>query len=130
VVKDNVAFTVESNTQLSLLESQIHTVELRESNALLQRDTATLKILWDRDFTMDMPLDEVVAGNNPIPYYIVCNRRIERIDEIDNIVYCKGIEYVRILKENGTLGEMKNRKFFHSWMKKDGEWKLITKAYE
>lgn len=112
---------------MTSVESEIHNLEDAECEAMLKRDTATLKIIWARDFTLEDSQSEVVVGANPIPYYVSFGRMIKRIDFIDDMVFTKGYEFARLLKTDGTLADPEVREFFHTWVNKDQKWRLITR---
>ena len=112
---------------LTPVETQIHDLEDAECEAMLKRDTATLRTIWARDFTLDDPQSELMVGENPIPYYVSFGRMIKRIDFMEDMVFTKGYEFVRLLKTDGTLADPEVREFFHTWVNKDEKWKLITR---
>lgn len=126
VVKNNIAFstTLAPKTQT---ETEIWDLEEMECKALLKRDSVTLQKLWDRDFTLNAPLNKVVTGKNPLPYYISFTRLVERVSVIDNAVYTWGIESLIPLESHGKPGDPIKRRYGHVWMKKYGVWKLVSK---
>src|SRR5690349_8133983 len=86
MVRENVVLAM-SKLSLAPVEDQIFNLEVKESNAVLRRDTAILKELWQRDFTLDNPAKEIVRGKNTLPYYVSLNRLIEKLTVMENVVF-------------------------------------------
>lgn len=130
IIRDNISFTTR-NFQLTPLESEILDLEVMESNALVKRDTAILKNLWARDFTEDdKPENKILhVGGNPIPYYTVVSRMIEKFTNMGDIVFTSGHETYQKLRRDGSLEEMVKVEFFHTWTRKYGVWKITTKTH-
>ncbi|MEX2235315.1 MAG: hypothetical protein WD824_24340 [Cyclobacteriaceae bacterium] len=79
---------------------------------------------------MDDPLNELVDGKNPLPYYVSCARMIEKLTVMgDDIVYTSGKEYLQRLRTDGVVEDRLERKYFHAWTRKFGVWKLTTKTH-
>jgi hypothetical protein len=116
--------------QLTALENEILDMEGLERHALLKRDTAALRQIWQRDFTLDAPQNKVIAGPNPLPYYIALSRLVERCTPVGDLVFTSGFEFVQELKPNGQLDAQVKRSFFHAWSKRFGQWKLSTNSHE
>lgn len=130
IMRDNISFTT-YNLQFTPLENEILDLEVIESNALVKRDTAILKKLWARDFTADdKPENKILhVGGNPIPYYTVVSRLIEKFTYMGDIVFTSGYEYSQKLRRDGSLEEMITVEFFHTWTRKYGMWKITTKTH-
>lgn len=119
-----------TNLQLLPIENEIADLEGLECNALLKRDTAILRKLWTRDFTLDDPLNELVDGKNPLPYYVSYTRMVEKLTVMgDDMVYTSGQEFLQRLRTDGIVEERVTRKYFHAWTRKFGVWKLTTKTH-
>jgi len=129
IYKGNIGIKT-TNLQLTKIESEISDMESLECKALLQRDTAALKNIWLRDFTLDGPQNKIHIGQNPIPYYVSLTRIIERFTILENIVYTSGQEYVKLMGSDGKLEEPITQEFFHVWTKKLSGWKLSEKTHE
>lgn len=120
--------TIETHgLRLTPIENEISDLESSECNALLKRDTSSLKNIWIRDFTLDEPQNQLHLGKNSIPYYVSLNRTIEKLTILNNIVYTSGHEYAQQLKGNGKVDEPTKKAFFHMWIRNNGVWKLSTK---
>lgn len=127
VVKGNVSFATNSLV-MTPLEIEIADAENRECEALLKRDTTALKNIWVRDFTLDEPQNKLVSGKNPIPYYVLVARVVEKCNAIGSNVYTSGYELTRRLKADGQLEEPVESTFFHVWANQAGTWKLSTRT--
>lgn len=129
LIKDNLTFATYS-LQLSFVEKEIFDAEALECTANLKRDTVTLRNLWGRDFTADEPLNELVMGKNPLPYYVSFSRMVENFMQKDDMVYTSGYETVQWLKSDSKLEEPIKRNFYHTWIKKNGKWMLVAKSHD
>lgn len=127
VVKGNVSFATD-NLLMTPLENEIADAEDRECEALLKRDTTALKSIWLRDFTLDEPHSELVTGKNPLPYYVLVARVIDKCNAIGSNVYTSGYELTRRLKPDGQVEEPVKSTFFHVWTNQAGTWKLSTRT--
>jgi hypothetical protein len=130
VGKDNIIFAT-YNLQMSSFEDEITDLEDLECTAILKRDTAVLKALWSRDFTLDEPSSELVNSQNTLPYYASFIRMVEKFTAMDiNTVYTSGYELVQPLKPNGGVDDPVKRNYFHAWIRTNGVWKLSTKTHD
>lgn len=128
LVKDHLMFTTYS-LQLTPTEKEIFDVEALECTANLRRDTITLRNLWDRDFSIDEPVNEVVTGKNTLPYYVSFTRMIENFMQKDDMVYTSGYEMVQRLRPDLKPEEPVRQNFYHTWLRKNGAWKLVAKGH-
>lgn len=129
ISKDHVTI-VTTKLRLTSIEEEILELESQECKALLKRDTAALKDIWLRDFTLEEPQNELHLGKNPIPYYVGIHRTIEKFIILENTIYLSGYENTGRLKGDGKVEAPIIQKFTHVWTKKPFRWKLLTKTYE
>jgi hypothetical protein len=128
VTRENIAF-MSNNLQPSALENEIIDLESRECKALKERDPATLHQLWSRDFTLDNQQNKLVDSQNALPNYMSIGRMVEKIAVLDiNMVTTSGTESYQQVK--GSKIETNQRKFFHTWTRRFGTWKLTTNSYQ
>lgn len=130
IVRGNVTFTT-YNLVLSNIEEEIITLEKKECEAILKRDTAALKQIWLRDFTLDKPQNSVMISQNPLPYYASLTRSVENCNVVSHDkVYTSGWEHSQDVKLKGKLEEPVKQPFFHTWIRKNGVWKLAIKMHD
>ena len=129
IIRENVTFTT-TNLQLTPIESQILDAEVREVRALLSRDTSSLRQIWRRDFMLDHPRNELITGQNPLPYYVLLNRFVQKCTPSGTMVFTSGFEVVQELKANGKVGDRIKRPYFHTWTNEFGVWKLATNRHD
>jgi hypothetical protein len=128
MTEENIAF-MSNNLQPSAVENEIVDLESRECKALKERDAATLHQLWSRDFTLDNQQNKLVDGKNALPNYMSIGRMVEKITVLDaNMVTTSGTESYQQIK--GGKVESGQRKFFHTWTRRFGIWKLTTNTYQ
>lgn len=121
---------VTGKPQFSAIENHIIALEYAECNALLKRDTIVLRRIWPRDYSLDERGIGLANGRNPLPYYTVLNRIIEKLNSTDTVVFTSGIEYVQMLNTDGKVNDVTTRRFFHAWRGRYGIWKLTTRLHE
>lgn len=126
VQERNIVFA-SYNPEPSAIENEIVKLESRESVALKERNAVVLKELWARDFSLDKNQNELVEGPSALPNYMSVARMIDRVTVIDNnTVSTSGTEYTQEVKDGKVITS--ERKFFHTWMRGIGGWKLTTKG--
>ena len=123
-IKGNLIFYT-SSLPLSSIEEDISNLEEQECTALLKRDTVTLQSLWQRDFTLDYPKNNLIEHGNSLPHYLSYIRTVERFSVLDNFVYTSGYETVQLMKLDSKPIK---RVYFHTWKKIGLRWKLIAKS--
>jgi hypothetical protein len=79
---------------------------------------------------LDEPVTGLANGKDPLPYYTVMNRLVEKVSSTDSVVFTSGIEHVQIFNTDGNLNYVASRHFFHTRRKEFGVWKLTTKIHE
>ncbi|HET7178526.1 MAG TPA: hypothetical protein VFI14_02320 [Chryseosolibacter sp.] len=127
--RDNIVY-VARQPLLTAIENEILNIEAREVRALLARDTLALRLIWQRDFTLDERSNELVTGKNPLPYYILLKRFLKNITPSGAMVFTSGFEVVQELKANGKVGDRIKRPYFHTWTNEFGVWKLATNRHD
>lgn len=101
-----------------------------ERHALMKRDLSALKNIWRGDFTLDDPQNEIVTDENPIPFYVSLGRMVENFYHADNAVYTSGSEFFQKLNTSGKVEDRSEWKFFHTWTRAHGVWKLSIKSHK
>ncbi|MEP6594915.1 MAG: nuclear transport factor 2 family protein [Ginsengibacter sp.] len=116
------------------VEADIRDVEQTEVRAVLEKDTVTLKKLWDKDYIVNNPDNKVVlAKPNPVDRPVLqkprasFTREIEKILINGDIVISMGSETIIPAGDLPKSGQTVKRRYTNIWMKKDGSWKLIAR---
>lgn len=112
------------------LEKIVMEQDAEENQALLRRDTAKLRQLWQRDFTMDVPVHELVTGKSRLPFYASCSRVYENVEQSGGLFFVTGIEFVQELDQRGRMEPSYKRRFSHTWKQTGLGWKLVYKKHE
>jgi hypothetical protein len=126
-IKENVVFAMDAN-ELSGVRFEVSQMEILECNAILRRDTVLLTTIWSRDFTLDTPMNRLVAGKSSMEKYIAYSRIVERINHLGDFVYTSGHEFLHPFSDGPITEEGRKRNFSHTWNKKSGTWKLVNKS--
>ncbi len=116
------------------IETEIRALEQNEVQAVLNKDTVTLRKLWDKDYIVNNPENKIVlAKANPVDRPIMHNQRNSFTREVDkilvngDIVISMGKETVTSMKESSQTKQIVERRYTNIWMKKDGLWKLVAR---
>ena len=117
--------------QDTTIESRIRFLEQEEVKAVLEKDSAKLLTLWDKDYVVNNPENQVVfPGKNTLDRPVLKRGRISFTREVEyvivkgDVVFSMGNETVIPVNENNVPGQKIYRRFTNIWMKSDGIWKL------
>ena len=121
--------------QTSDIETTIRALEQKEVQAVLLKDTVTLKKFWSADFTVNNPFNTITeAGKNTLDRpvirrltYLRFERNIEKVLVKGDVVITMGNELVVEKGKNGESGRTIKRRYTNIWMKQNNEWKTIAR---
>jgi hypothetical protein len=116
------------------IEEQIKKLEQMEVKAVLEKDTITLKKLWDKEYVVNNPDNKVVLAipnsvsrpvlNQPRNFF---TREVEHITIRENIAFSMGNETVIPGGDLPKSGQTVKRRYTNIWMKVEGSWKLVAR---
>ncbi len=117
------------------VEAEIRRLDHAEAQALLQRDSTTLRRLWANDFTVNNPRGGITRGSNEVVAlirngiidYSAFDRQIEVILPHGASVIVMGSERIVPGRKAPLAGQRVLRRFTHFWMKRNGEWRLTAR---
>ena len=116
------------------IENEIRSLEQTEVQAVLKKDTATLKQLWDKDYIVNNPENRIVlAKRNTVDRPVLQNQRVSFTREVEKILIngdiaiSMGNETVIPAGDVPNSGQIVKRRYTNIWMKKDGQWKLVAR---
>ena len=116
------------------IEDQIKKLEQIEVQAVLAKDTVTLKKIWDKNLVVNSPTNIVVlAKANPVDRPVMhqprtsFTREVEQIVVRGDIVFSMGSETLVPSGDLPKAGETVKRRYTNIWMKVDGDWKLVAR---
>ena len=116
------------------IEIEIRSLEQNEVQAILNKDTVTLKKLWDKDYIVNNPENKIVlAKPNPVDRPVLqkqknsFTREVEKIIINGDIVISMGKETVVSMVESSKSEQTVERRYTNIWMKKDASWKLVAR---
>ncbi|MEP7320156.1 MAG: nuclear transport factor 2 family protein [Panacibacter sp.] len=120
--------------QNSTIETEIKNLEQNEVQAILGKDTITLKRLWDKDYVVNNPENKIVlAKANPVDRPVLQKERtsftrvVEQVIINGNVAISMGKETVVSMDDASKSEHTVDRRYTNIWMKKDGSWKLIAR---
>ncbi len=116
------------------IETEIQKLEQTEVQAVLSKDTGTLKKLWDHDYIVNNPDNKIIfATANPAERPVIQRSRSSFTRDVEKILFngdiaiSMGSETVVPTGDVQNSGKIVNRRYTNIWMKKDGAWKLVAR---
>lgn len=116
------------------IESQIRKLEQMEAKAVLEKDSATLLKLWDKDFVVNAPDNKInFAGETTLDRPALrmpraeFTRDVEHIIIRENTVFSMGSESVHLSKTQTDPAKTITRRYTNIWMKQGEIWKLMAR---
>src|SRR6187399_459580 len=105
-----------------------------EVKAVLEKDTITLKKLWDKEYVVNNPDNKVVLAIPNSVFSPVLNkprtsftREVEHITIRGNIAFSMGNETIIPGGDLPKSRQTVKRRYTNVWMKVDGSWKLVAR---
>ena len=111
-------------------EAEVRAMEQVEAQALVQKDTATLRKIWAPDFMVNAPLNAVFIGGQVelvaagIISYSSFIRTIEHVMVLKDVVITMGSETVVPSGFDPMAGQTVLRRYSNIWIKDKGNWIL------
>ena len=121
------------NAQSEKIETEIRKLEEMQVQAILQKDSVTLKKIWHSDFMVNSPrnivvkgglLERVMSGSIAYSSYTF---EMEQILIKENCVITMGNETVVPVMGNPKGGQTIKRRYTQVWEKLNGTWILIAR---
>ena len=114
-------------------EAEVRAMEQVEVQALLQKDTVTLKKIWAPDFMVNSPFNMVFIGGQVglvsagIISYISFIRNIEHVMVLKDVVITMGSETVIPSGLDPMAGQTIQRRYSNIWIKEKGSWIMVAR---
>ena len=115
------------------IKSEINSLEQKGIQAILQKDSATLRKLWSPTFMVNAPTNMVVYGgqvemvmSGKISYTLFTGE-MEQLKVIGDIVITMGHETVVPSPGNRNAGQTIQRRYTHIWQRNNGSWMLMAR---
>lgn len=116
-------------------EAEVRLLEEKERQAVLKKDTAALRKLWDRYFLVNAPTNRVVpAGPDVVSRpviqlkYASFTREIEQILVRGDVVFSMGNEVIiPDGDDDPRKGKEIRRRYTNIWMKHGTTWTLVAR---
>ena len=122
------------SAQNQAVEEEIKRLEQMEVKAVLSKDSAVLKKLWDKDYVVNNPENKIVLANpDPLDRPVMQKARISFTREVEHItirgdiVFSMGNETVVPGVDQPQSGQLVKRRYTNIWMKVNGDWKLVAR---
>ena len=116
-------------------EADIRKLEEQERQAVLKKDTAALRKIWDRYLIVNAPSNKiVVSGTDAVARPVITQmsyasftREIEQILVRGDVVFSMGSEIVVPGEGTPNAGKEIKRRYTNIWMKQSGVWTLVAR---
>jgi len=120
--------------QSSSPEDEIRRLEQLEVRAIMERDTKTLRTLWDAAYVVNNPDNKVVeAKPDPTDRPVLQKARTsmtrtpEKITFRGDFAFAMGRETIVPGEGQPRAGQTVNRRYTNIWMKQSDGWKLVAR---
>lgn len=114
------------------IETEIRTLEQTEVKAILNKDTVTLKKLWDKDYIVNNPENKIIpAKSNQVDRPVLqkskssFTREVEKILVNGDIAISMGNETIVAITNQSE--QTVKRRYTNIWMQKGDSWKLVAR---
>lgn len=116
-------------------EAEVRKLEEQERQAVLKKDTAALRKIWDRHLIVNAPSNKVVlSGEDAVARPVITEmsyssftREIEQILVRGDVVFCMGNEIIMPASDDPKEGQEIKRRYTNIWMKQNGAWTLVAR---
>ena len=116
-------------------ESEIRKLEETERRAVLRKDTATLRKIWDRHLIVNAPMNKVVlSGEDAVARPVITDmeyssftREIEQLLVRGDLVISMGNEIIVPFGDEPKEEQAIKRRYTNIWMKQNGGWTLVAR---
>ena len=117
-------------------EADIRLLEEKERQAVLKKDTAALRKIWDRYFLVNAPTNRIVTAGPDVASRLVISRmsyasftrEIEQILVRGDVVFSMGNEVViPDADDDPRKGKEIRRRYTNIWMKQGSTWTLVAR---
>ena len=115
-------------------EAEIRRLEQLEVRAVMARDTATLRTLWDRAYVVNNPDNQIVTAKaDPVDRPVLQRPRIAMTRTTELVTFrgdfaiAMGGETVVPGGDLPTAGRTVVRRYTNIWMKQPDGWKLVAR---
>ncbi len=120
--------------QQSVAETEIRVLEQREVRAIVERDSASLRTLWDKDYVVNAPDGRIVrATPDPLDRPVMQRARttftrdVEQVLIKGDVAFSMGRETVVPAGNSPSAGQVVHRRFTNIWIRQAGAWKLSAR---
>ena len=121
--------------QLPAYEQTLRLLDNQERTAVLNRDRATLELLWSDQLTVNAPSNQVAIGKRTILdlvergviHYSSFERTIEFVRIDNDLGIIMGAETVRPTGNAPLAGQTVQRRFTNIWKREAGTWRMIAR---
>ncbi|HKH62218.1 MAG TPA: nuclear transport factor 2 family protein [Flavitalea sp.] len=115
-------------------EADIRKLEEQERQAVLKKDTAMLRKIWDRHFLVNAPNNRIAISDDAVARPVITQmsyasftREIEQILVRGDVVFSMGSEIVVPAEGTPNAGAEIKRRYTNIWMKQSGAWMLVAR---
>ena len=115
-------------------EADIRKLEEQERQAVLKKDTAMLRKIWDKHFLVNAPTNRIVIAEDAVARPVITQlsyasftREIEQVLVRGDVVFSMGSEIIVPAEGSPDAGKEIKRRYTNIWMKQSGVWTLVAR---
>jgi hypothetical protein len=115
-------------------EPEIRRLEELEITTVQRGDTATLFRLWNKNFVVNNPYNQVVTRPQILAFirqgqidYSTVRRVVEKVTIVENVAIAMGHEIVTPQRATAFAGQVETRQYTNVWMKTKAGWRLTAR---
>jgi len=120
--------------QAPATEAEIRRLEQMEVQAVLAKDSAMLRTLWDKDLVVNNPDNLVVTAKvDPVDRPVMQKARseftrvVEKVTFRGDFAFSMGSETLVPGANQPRAGQTVLRRYTNIWMRQGGRWKLVAR---
>ncbi|WP_462252137.1 nuclear transport factor 2 family protein [Ferruginibacter sp.] len=119
--------------QNEIIEKEIRDLEEKQAQAIMKKDSATLRKIWARNFMVNSPRNNVLTGGQVemvmagLISYTSYTHDLEKILVTGNIVISMGSETVVPVMGSPKGGQTIKRRYTNIYQRENDRWILIAR---
>jgi len=115
-------------------EPEIRRLEELEITTMQRGDTTALFRLWNKDFVVNNPYNQVVTRPEILAFirqgqidYSTVQRVVEKVTIVENVAIAMGHEIVTPQRATAFAGKVETRRYTNVWLKTKAGWRLTAR---
>lgn len=114
--------------------AEITRLDKQEAEAMMRRDTATLRRLWSPALVVNNPDNRIVTVPQVLAFlrggqidYSSLERVVEKVTITGNVAVAMGHEVITPQRKTSNAGHVVTRRYTDVWLRQAGTWRLLAR---